>query len=210
MRANEKLKGSNGFEVALFPCETLYLTEARDPDEHSVYALDFLPKDTAGNTITAMKCYAPFSGRIVYAGNDHNCILESDTPVNTPLGVKYMRVLVAHSEVAPVLYTHYNQGSLFYTTGNYADQGHTSGEHLHMEVALVDDPSEQKWNTGGVGLYKGIHMWEGLYVNNTVLLRPESYNWQQFGGIPTFGTKRNKFPWVLYANRIRNRYNTTK
>ena len=104
MKPNEKLKGSNGFEVALFPCETLYLTEARDPDEHSVYALDFLPRDTAGNNITAMKCYAPFSGRIVYAGNDHNCILESDNPVNTPLGVKYMRVLVAHSEVASFIH----------------------------------------------------------------------------------------------------------
>ena len=72
MRANEKMVGTNGFEVALFPCETLYLTPARDPDEHSVYALDFLPRDTAGNVITAMPCYASFSGRIVYTGNDHN------------------------------------------------------------------------------------------------------------------------------------------
>lgn len=207
MIANEKLKGDNGFEVALFPCNTLYLTEARDPDEHSVYALDFLPKDTAGNTITAMPCYAPFSGRIVYTGSDHNCILESDSPVNTPSGVYYMRVLVAHSENAPVLYTHYNQGSLFYTTGNY---GQSTGEHLHMEVALVDDPSEQYWNNGGIGLYKGVHMWDGIYVNDTVLLRPESYNWQVYnGGYPSF-KKQGTFPWVLYANKIRNRYNNTK
>lgn len=206
MKPNEKLKGSNGFEVALFPCEAMYITEYRDPPEHDVYALDFLPYNTNGVRIVGMRCYAPFSGRIVYTGADHNCILESDSPVNTPSGVKYMRVLVAHSWTEPVLNTHYNQGDLFYTTGNF---GQSSGEHLHMEVALVDDPSEQKWNTGGVGLYKGIHMWEGLYVDDTTLLRPLSYAWQVFGGTPTFGGKRTKFPWVLYANKIRNRYNTT-
>ena len=207
MIANERLRGDNGFEVALFPCNTLYLTEARDPDEHSVYALDFLPKDTAGNTITAMPCYASFTGRIVYTGADHNCILESDNPVNTPSGVYYMRILVAHSETAPVLYQHYNQGELFYTTGDY---GQSYGEHLHMEVALVDDPGEQYWNNGGIGLYKGIHMWDGLYVNDTVLLRPESYNWQVYsGGSSSFGRK-GKFPWVLYANKIRNKHNNTK
>ena len=149
MRAGEKLKGTNGFEVALFPCEAMYITEARPDPEHSVYALDFLPKNTSGGDISPMNCYAPFSGSIVYTGNDHNCILESDSPVNTPSGVKYMRVLVAHSEIEPVLHTHYNQGNLFYTTGDY---GVSYGEHLHMEVALVDDPSEQYWNTGGVGL----------------------------------------------------------
>ena len=206
MRANERMVGTNGFEVALFPCETLYLTPARDPDEHSVYALDFLPRDTAGNVITAMPCYASFSGRIVYTGNDHNCILESDNPVNTPSGTFYMRILVAHSENAPVLYQHYNQGDLFYTTGNY---GHSYGEHLHMEVALVSDPSVQYWNTGGVGLYQGVHMWDGIFVDDTVLLRPENYNWVTYGGSGYY-TRKNKFPWVLYANKLRNKHNTTK
>ena len=113
MRAGQKLKASDGYEVALFPCEALYLTPARDPDEHDVLALDFLPYDTSGNRITAMKCYAPFTGKIVYTGNDHNLILESDDLVHAPDGtLKYMRVLVAHSYVAPVLNIHYNQHHL--------------------------------------------------------------------------------------------------
>ena len=178
MVANETLVARDGYEVALFPCDTLYLSTARDPDEHDVLALDFLPYNTSGQSITAMKCYAPFTGKIVYTGNDHNCILESDNKVHAPDGtLKYMRVLVAHSNTAPVLNTHYNQGDQFYTTGNY---GYSAGEHLHMEVATVDDKNEQYWNTGGVGIYNAIHMWNALYVNNTVLLRPKDYNWQEY------------------------------
>ena len=180
MRANQRLIASDGYEVALFPCEALYLTPARDPDEHDVLALDFLPYDTEGNRITGMLCYAPFSGTIVYTGNDHNLILESDNLVHAPDGsLKYMRVLVAHSYTPPVLGTHYTQGQHFYTTGNY---GQSSGEHLHMEVATVDDTSTRYWNTSGIGIYGAIHMWDGLYVNDTVLLRPKDYNWQDYGG----------------------------
>lgn len=183
MRANQRLIASDGYEVALFPCEALYLTPARDPDEHDVLALDFLPYDTQGNKITGMLCYAPFSGTIVYTGNDHNLILESDNLVHAPDGsLKYMRVMVAHSYIAPVLGTHYTQGQHFYTTGNY---GQSSGEHLHMEVATVDDTSTRYWNTTGIGIYGAIHMWNALYVNDTVLLRPKDYNWQDYGGGPT-------------------------
>ena len=162
MRAGQKLKASDGYEVALFPCEALYLTPARNPDEHDVLALDFLPYDTSGNRITAMKCYAPFTGKIVYTGNDHNLILESDDLVHAPDGtLKYMRVLVAHSYVAPVLNTHYNQGDEFYTTGNY---GQSSGEHLHMEVATVDNKSASYWNSGGIGKKYGFDIQEILMV----------------------------------------------
>ena len=185
MRAGQKLKASDGYEVALFPCEALYLTPARDPDEHDVLALDFLPYDTNGNRITAMKCYAPFTGTIVYTGNDHNCILQSNDLVHAPDGtLKYMRVLVAHSEIAPVLNTHYSQGDQFYTTGNY---GMSSGEHLHMEVATVDSKTAQYWNSGGIGIYGAKHMWDMLYVNDTVLLRPENYKWVDYKVVHTKG-----------------------
>ena len=178
MRARQTLVASDGYEVALFPCEALYLTEARNPDEHDVLALDFLPRNTSGQAITGMKCYAPFSGKIVYTGNDHNCILESNNKVHAPDGsLKYMRVLVAHSYIAPTLNARYNQGEQFYTTGNY---GQSFGEHLHMEVATVDNKSTRLWNQSGVGIYGAIHMWNGLYVNDTTLLRPENYNWRTY------------------------------
>ena len=202
MRAGERIVASDGYEVALFPCEALYLSEARDPDEHDVLALDFLPRNTSGQAITGMSCYAPFSGTIVYTGNDHNCILESDDRVHLPDGtLKYTRVLVAHSWNAPVYGTHYNQGDLFYTTGNY---GQSFGEHLHMEVATVNSKTDRYWNPSGIGIYGAIHMWNSLFVNDTVLLRPESYNWKIWD-LPVFTVEKKKFPWVLYARKFRER-----
>lgn len=202
MRAGERIVASDGYEVALFPCEALYLSEARDPDEHDVLALDFLPRNTSGQAITGMSCYAPFSGTLVYTGNDHNCILESDDRVHLPDGtLKYARVLVAHSWNAPVYGSHYNQGDLFYTTGNY---GQSFGEHLHMEVASVNAKTDRYWNPSGIGIYGAIHMWNGLYVNDTVLLRPESYNWKIWD-LPVFTVEKKKFPWVLYARKFRER-----
>lgn len=200
MRANQRLIASDGYEVALFPCEALYLTPARDPDEHDVLALDFLPYDTSGNRITGMLCYAPFSGTVVYTGNDHNLILESDDLVHAPDGtLQYMRCLVAHSEIAPTLHAHYTQGEHFYTTGNY---GQSFGEHLHMEVASVNNKSLQYWNNGGIGLYNGIHMWNGLYVNDTVLLRGKSYNWQTYSVPPL--PPYNKGDFIVMFNNISN------
>lgn len=202
MRAGERIVASDGYEVALFPCEALYLSEARDPDEHDVLALDFLPRNTSGQAITGMSCYAPFSGTLVYTGNDHNCILESDDRVHLPDGtLTYARVLVAHSWNAPVYGTHYNQGDLFYTTGNY---GQSFGEHLHMEVASVNSKTDRYWNPSGIGIYGAIHMWNGLFVNDTVLLRPESYNWKIWD-LPVFTVEKKKFPWVLYARKFRER-----
>ena len=151
-----------------------------------------------------MSCYAPFSGTLVYTGNDHNCILESDDKVHMPDGsLEYGRVLVAHSFQAPVQGTHYNQGDLFYRTGNY---GQSFGEHLHMEVAHVPTKSTRYWNQGGIGIYGAIHMWNALYVNNTVLLRGEDYNWVEYGYVPPpeeEEKKIHKFPWVLYARKFR-------
>ena len=182
MVAGQKLVAPDGYEVALFPCEALYLSPAREPDEHDVLALDFLPYNTAGNRIKGMKCYAPFSGKIVYTGNDHNCILESNNKVHAPDGtLKYMRVLVAHSYNAPTLNATYSQGDHFYTTGNY---GMSQGEHLHMEVATVNSKSTSYWNSSGIGIRNAIHMWNALYVDDTKLLRPENYNWQKYGTTP--------------------------
>lgn len=209
MRPNQRLVASDGYEVALFPCETLYLSPARDPDEHDVLALDFLPRNLAGQAITAMPVFAPFSGTLVYTGNDHNCILESDDLVHMPDGsLRYGRCLVAHSFTAPVLGTHYTQGQEFYRTGNY---GQSYGEHLHMELASVASKSERYWNPGtGIGIYGAIHMWNALYVNDTVLLRPEDYPWQLWNGpippTPEDEKKKHRFPWYIYNHSRREEY----
>lgn len=198
MLAGEKKRAPDGYEVALFPCEAMYLTEARVPPEHDVLALDFLPRNTEGARISPMNVYAPFSGTIVYTGNDHNCILESDDFVHFADGTLYkMRVLVAHSWNAPTLGAHYNQGDLFYTTGNY---GQSHGEHLHMEVAVAVG---SYWNDGGIGLRNGYHMWDALYVDDTVLLRTGDFNWKEYGHTPP-PTPTSKSNFIGVYNSIYN------
>lgn len=202
MLANEQKIASDGYEVCLFPAECMYLNVERG--EHDVLALDFRPVNAQGVRITHMPVYAPFTGTIVYTGNDHNCILQSNRKVHTPSGLKYVRVLVAHSDSAPPpVTTEFRQGFQFYTTGDY---GQSFGEHLHMEYALVDDTTDRLWNTGGIGLYKACHMWDGLYVDDTFLARPGSYNWLEYGKTPPIEEKKkviHKFPWVLYARKFR-------
>lgn len=200
MRAGDRLIAPDGYEVALFPCAALYLTEARDPDEHDVYGLDFLPFNAEGERIVGMPCYAPFSGKIVYTGNDHNCILESNDLVHAPDGsLKYMRVMVAHSWNAPVKGNTYTQGDLFYTTGSF---GQSTAEHLHMEVAVVDSKDVQLWNNGGIGIYGATHMWDLLYVDNTELLRPKDYAWVTYGMLPPPVYTRGDF--IPIFNNISN------
>lgn len=201
MQANERKVASDGYEVCLFPCLAMYLTQG----EHDVYALDFRPVNAQGVRITHMPCYAPFTGTIVYTGNDHNCILQSNNKVHTPSGLKYVRVLVAHSDSAPSpVTTEFRQGRQFYTTGDY---GLSFGEHLHMEYALVDDTTDRLWNVGGVGLYGGTHMWDCLYVDDTYLANDGDYDWLEYGEtppVPVGGTTKKKgYPWVLYARRLR-------
>lgn len=180
MRAGEHKVAQDGYEVCLFPCECMFLNVSRP--EHVVYALDFLPVTSQGRPSTKMPCYAPFTGTIVYTGNDHNCILESNNKVHTPLGLKYVRVLVAHQEdPPPSVGTIFNQGSKFYETGNY---GYSFGEHLHMEYAVVDDKSIKYWNNDGYGLYSGVHMWNGLYIDDTFVAQGGSYNWVLYGESP--------------------------
>lgn len=204
MRANEQKIANDGYEVCLFPAEAMWLNVERG--EHDVLALDFRPVNAQGVRITHMPCYAPFTGTIIYTGNDHNCILQSNNKVHTPSGLKYVRVLVAHSDDPPPAVTsEFRQGFQFYTTGDY---GYSFGEHLHMEYALVDDPTTRLWNTSGIGLYSACHMWDGLYVDDTFLAHPGSYNWIEFGEtppIPTEEEKKHKFPWFIYRRKFEKR-----
>ena len=205
MTAGEHLVASDGKEVCLFPMEAMYITSARETPEHDVYAIDFLGYSTAGVRINNAPVYAPFSGTIVQTGNDHNCILESDDRVHTPDGnLMFLRVLVAHDDFdPPAVGTHFEQGDLFYHSGNY---GHSTGDHLHMEFSEVGSKNQQYWNNTYIGLYGGQHMWNVTYVNDTVLLRKLNFPWQVYDGQPFW--KKSKFPWVLYARKLRDRHYT--
>lgn len=197
MKPLQKLYNSSGNEVILFPLEFLYLSPARDPDEHDKLALDFLGWNDLGRVYNC-PCYAPFSGKVVYTGNDHNMIYQSLGPVEFADGtIDYATVLVAHSNTAPAsVGSTFSQGELWYHTGNF---GLSSGDHLHIEIAK----GLQMWNSDGIGLNNAVHFYDSVYVNDTVLVRPENYNWKIFEGgiVPSLEKKRKKFPFYFYKKK---------
>lgn len=202
MQPLQRLFDSDGNEVCLFPMQDLHLTPARDPAEHDGLAMDFLGWSN-GVRVYDCPCYAPFSGDVVYTGNDHNMIYWSSNPVRLVDGtLSHVSILVAHSMTAPAsVGTTFVQGQLWYHTGNY---GHSTGDHLHMEVAL----GHVKWNTAGTGLKDPSHIYNVMAVNDTVISRGLDFNWREYqGGVvpPSPDEKKHKFPWFMYRARIAER-----
>lgn len=201
MLPHQKLKTESGNEVVLFPLEYMYISQG----EHSGYAMDFLGYNREGRAFNC-PCYAPVSCSIVYTGNDHNAILWSDDKVLYADGtLDYLSILVAHDELAPVLNTHFNQGDLFYHTGNY---GLSTGDHLHMELAR----GHVKWNSEGSHLENPVHIYNTMYVNDTVMLRGLTFNWKIYlSPVPPTPTvyKKSNFKWVLYSRKLRNKRMST-
>lgn len=201
MRPLQRLYDNLGNEVCLFPMEYMYLSQG----EHQLYALDFLGWGASGRVYNC-PCYAPFSGSIVYTGNDHNMIYWSDAPVRLVDGtLSDVSILVAHSMTPPqVVGYHFNQGDIgWYYSGNY---GQSTGDHLHMEVAL----GHVMWDSTGYHLDNPSHMWNVMAVNDTFLINDLGFNWRNYeGGIvpPTPSAPRGRFPWVLYSRMLRDRRN---
>ena len=198
MRASQRLYDGQGNEVCLYPLAYMHLSQG----EHQQLAMDFLGWNQSGRVYDC-PCYAPFSGEVVYNGNDHNMIYWSTNPVRLVDGtLSNVSILVAHSDTAPApVGRTFVQGQLWYHTGNY---GVSTGDHLHMEVAL----GHVTWNTAGTGLKDPAHIYNVMACNDTTISRGMTYDWRIYeGGVvpPVEDEKRHKFPWVLYARKLRER-----
>lgn len=201
MQPLQRLYDREGNEVCLFPMKDLYLSTARDPAEHQLLAMDFFGWDN-GLRIYNCPCYAPFSGSVVYTGNDHNMIFWSTNPVRLVDGrLSHLSILVAHSMTAPPsVGTTIVQGQQWYYSGNY---GQSTGDHLHMEVAL----GHVMWDSSGTHLESPEHMYDVFSTNDTVISRGMSYNWREYtGGVtPTGDTKKHHYKFVLMERRRRSK-----
>lgn len=199
MKPGQKLKTPTGEEVILYPME--YLVVSRG--DHDGHAFDMLGWNANGRVYNC-PCYAPVSGSVVRTGNDHNMIYWSDTQVLFADGTAdFCSILVAHSESPPgSVGTHYNQGDLWYHTGNY---GNSYGDHLHIDIAK----GHVLWNSAGTGLQNSVSLNTATYVNDTVLVNTGGYLWRIYeGGVTPPGPGpvrkwKSKFPWVLYARKMR-------
>lgn len=199
MRPLQRLFDNTNHEVCLFPLEYLHVSQG----EHQQYAIDFLGWNALGRVYNC-PCYAPFSGSVVYTGNDHNMIYWSTSEVRFVDGtLDYATVLVAHSETAPLsVGTNFVQGQLWYHTGNY---GASTGDHLHMEVAR----GRVLWDSTGMHLNNPYHLYNMMAVNDTVINLSGGFNWRSYqGGVTPTVKPKKKFPWFIYSNRLRYKRTT--
>lgn len=205
MRANERLVASDGYEVLLFPLEYMNISQ----DEYGSYshsgilAIDFLGWGLSGR-ILRCPYYAPCSSTCLTTTEDNNRIWQSNNRVHLADGtVDYVTWVQAHDNNPLPIGTVLNQGDLLGHTGT---AGNVTGDHVHFNFAKgVYDG----WDStqGNRQLKNSIHIYNATYVNDTVIVNGENHNWITWNQPtpPTPSYKKYKFPWVLYANKLRSK-----
>lgn len=205
MVAGEKLVGSDGKEVMLFPLPYIYISQGENESfsHGGILAIDFLGWDSNGRVYQA-PMYAPCSCKCVATIDDYNKgrIFQSLDVVHTPNGLQYVTFMWLHDNnpIASVgdIFT---QGDLIGHTGT---AGNVTGDHTHMNMANGSFNPNNYWENGE--LVNSAHIYDICYVNYTVLVNDYNYNWQIYsGGVTPSKYKKGKFPWVLYARRLRDK-----
>lgn len=222
MRANQKLNGTNGKQVALFPLEYINVSQADDDTfshESWYYATDYLGWDASGR-VYRCPCYAPVDIKCIYVDTTEcMAVWESLSDVNLANGtVDYLGLIVYHdNDITNGLITVgtiKRQGEVFNKTGT---GGNVTGDHMHLEtgygrytlpnISTGQGTANYKYHFTDYTDVKRLHNYDALYSNDTILVvSPSYYNWKTYSGgyDPTTKTK-NKFPWVLYANKLRDK-----
>lgn len=205
MTPGEKLKNSEGIEVLLFPLEYLNLSqgEGGDYSHLGTYNLDFLGWNKNGRLL---KCpyYAPCSCTCIGSTEDSNRIWQSNHEVLYADGtIDFVTWVQAHDDSPLSIGTVLNQGELLGHTGT---KGNVTGDHVHFNFARgkyanwEQVPPNNNWQ-----LKNSIHIYNATYVNDTIIINGYNYPWKIFEDIPIPSLrKQNKFPWVLYARKLRN------
>ena len=151
--------------------------------------------------------YAPCDLTLVAISDSstHGYVYTSNNEVNFIDGTTgYLTLLVAHDNTSYSVGRRVNQGAMLGQTGTYG----ASADHLHMEAKKGQYEGIIQ-NTYGVWQLKNSdHIYNLLGDDDTMLLVTGGYNWRSFGSTPTptpTNYRKNKFPWVLYARKLRNR-----
>lgn len=216
MLAGETLVANDGYEVALFPMPFMYITQGEMmPDtswsHYNVYNMDFQGYGTQGRIYTA-PLYAPFTMKVValwdYSGS-HTVTWESVDKVHFADGsLDIMTIEFTHC-VNPPYHTigdTVNQGDLCYYTGTFGNgQSGFYGDHVHICAGKGHYDGYTQRTGGHYDLTNRWHLYDSLYVNDTVIsYDSHDYPWQTWTEpIPPTPIPKSKFPWVLYARKLR-------
>lgn len=204
MKPNQKLTDRLGREVALFPLEYLYMTqdEGSDFSHAGTLAMDFQGWGANGRIY---KCpyYAPVTIKCIASTESANRIWQSLSEVVCPGFTDFITIVVAHDDTPPVIGTVLTQGELMGHTGT---AGNVTGDHVHINIARGKYAGWEKVPpNGNWQLKNSVHVYSALYVNDTVIVEGYNHPWITYDGITPTSKKLKKFPWVLYANKIRSR-----
>ena len=202
MVAGQTMVASDGYEVMLFPLPYMYISqcEGGSTSHDGTLNIDFIGWSASGRVYDA-PLYAPCSIKCVatISPTNNGRIFESLNLVHTPNGLEYVCFMTMHDEnpIASVGDT-FIQGEIFGHTGTYGD---VTGDHVHLNCANGQYTGYHTVN-GHTVLNNSEHIYNICYVNDTVLYRPLTYNWLFYQFNPLYiGWK--KFPWVLYARKLR-------
>ena len=209
MTQGQRLRASDGYEVALFPMPYLYMSqdEGGDYSHTGTYNIDFLGWDSNGRVYQA-PIYAPCTMKVVdtilsYSGGN-NVVFESVNKVHLPNGqLDYLTIAFGHDSNPPVtlIGAIVQQGNLCYHTGTY---GNVTGDHVHTCIGQGHYQGYTTRSSGHQDLTNRIHYWEGVFVNGTNIVQEYNHNWLTYTS-PISVNRKDKFPFVLYANKLREK-----
>lgn len=201
----------DGKEVMLFPLPYMYISqgEGESFSHAGILAIDFLGWNASGRVYQA-PLYAPCSCRCVAIidVNNNGRVFQSLDRVHTPAGLQYVTFMCFHDNnpIASVGST-FTQGDVFAHTGT---AGNVTGDHTHFNTANGQYAGWENVPPDNHGQLKNSnHVYDICYVNDTVLVNDYNYNWVEFqGGVTPSSRRKGKFPWVLYANKLRSNHLT--
>ena len=198
MRAGQKLIASDGKEVLLFPLEYMNISqdEGGSTSHAGTYNIDFLGWGANGRVYNC-PYYAPCKCVLVYQSlAGYYNIWNSLNEVHTPSGLQRVSFMVVHDNNVPFSVGHVlNQGELMGHTGT----GGNVGDHLHLNIASGNYagqeqvPPDNEWQ-----LINSEHIYNMMYVNDTVIINGENHNWMTYTG-PILQTSNKGFNFVLYG-----------
>lgn len=216
MRAGQTMVANDGYEVALFPLEYMYISQGElmpsNYSHYNTYNMDFLGYDANGRVLQC-PLYAPFTMKIValwdYSGS-HTVTWESTNKVHFADGsLDYMTIEFTHANNPPyhTIGDTLSQGTLCYYTGTF---GQVTGDHVHICCGKGHYSGYTQRTGGHYDLTNRWHLYDSLYKNDTVILYDShSYNWRDYSGGTTPPTPSvwptSHFPWPLFARKFRER-----
>ena len=222
MLAGQTLRNQNGKQVALFPLEGFHISQtdygtASHGGGAVYWATDYLGWNSNGRVYRA-PCYAPVDIKLIFKNASNcMCVWESLEEVQLANGtVDYLTLTCYHdNDIENNNYyavgTIKRQGELFFRTGT---GGASSGDHIHLETGYGKYTSSSSGSSGSpeykfhITDYtnpKRLHNYDALFINNTSPIQsPTNYVWKTFVEPIQGSATKSNFPWVLYANKLRN------